>query len=60
MWPLQLNAGLLRVLVKVLQKFSQETMSSLVTRQNVENASFANQGRQISVEKYVLLLELEL
>lgn len=48
------------MLVKVLLKFSQETMSSLVTRQNVENASFANQGRQISVEKYVLLLELGL
>jgi hypothetical protein len=34
-------------------------MLSLATRRNAENASFANQGRQTFVEKFVQPLVLE-
>lgn len=43
------DSGLWRVLVKVWPRFNQVIMSSLVTRQNAESASFASLERLTSV-----------
>ena len=54
-----LDTGLSKALVKAWQRFNQVIMLSLATRRNAENASFANQGRQTFVEKFVQPLVLE-